>query len=303
MPVHRAASHDRPDNNLHHHPFKILPTGEEKLPNVMTGSANRTKFEIDLMEEDRFIDIEADDVGMRFNAKRPHPDPTEMASQPSSTGTSRELPWNFRDRFSVDGRRESKKLKRSYVGSYDGSSPADDDRRCGEAYGDVALHDTIEAAAAAATVAAVPERYFFPVDSRPVMNFLQGDDDEFVSGKAFSPPYEPNLELALGAEKKPSPSPPPSTRQGILPWYLASFDKKTEQNNNNHKPPPDTMTMKEEEEDDDDAAAGSLSLSLSFSIPEKEQQRAASKPVPRTEQLLPERRPNVFLFGRGFPDS
>lgn len=291
LPVHRAASLDRQD--VLHHPFKMLPIGsqevgvmrsisEEKLHDRMSSITSRAKFEIVLMDEDRVMDTEADGEGWQFNTKRPRSDPTETVSQPSSTGTSQGLPWNTGNSILVDGESERKKLKTSYSGAFVFNSSRNTS----------SLSDGFASPIndPAPVVPPINEKRFFPVDLHPVRNFLLGDDS--MPRKAFSPEYEdrlhdtvPNLELALGAEKKPS-------KQGILPWYLGSADKKTEQDK-----PPDMVTIKE----DDDAA--SLSLSLSFPIPEKER---AVKPVPRTEQLLPER-PNVntsfLLFGRGFPDS
>lgn len=276
--------------------------GEVKLQNRMSSFSRPLKFEIDLeeidLEEGRFMDMEADGgEGWQFNTKRPRPDPSETVSQPSSTVTSQGLPWNTGNSILVDVESEWKKQKRSYGGEFVCNSsrssitdlapgvPPVDDRRCVQACGEAST---------------APDELFFPYDShsrRPsMMNFDFLLTCDSVSGKASSPAYEdrlndpvPNLELALGAEKKPS-------KPGILPWYLGSSDKKTE-----HDKPPDMVTIKEE--DNDDAAAASLSLSLSFPIPEKER---TVKPVPRTEQLLPER-PNVntslLLFGRGLPDS
>lgn len=311
LPVHRAASLDRQD--ALRRIFKILPAGsqevgvmgnvgEEKLQNRLSSRMCRPKLDIDLMEEDRSVDAEADGECWQFNTKRPRSDPTEAVSEPSSTGASQGLPWNTGNSILIDGESECKKPKTGYSATVHSScrnmsslsdgyaSPVNDlvpgippinDKRCGQACEEAMIPETTAAA----------ERYFFPVDSHPVRNFLLGDDT--MRRKAPSAEYydrqhdtAPNLELALGAERKPS-------KQGTLPWYLGTADTKTDQDK-----PPDKVTIKE-----DDAAAASLSLSLSFPIPEKER---AAKPVSRTEQLLPER-PNVntslLLFGRGFPDS
>lgn len=98
------------------------------------------------------------------------------------------------------------------------------------------------------------ERYFFLVDSHPTQSIKSGDVS-FPSKVALSenedrrPDGSPNLELALGVEKKQS-------RSGVLPCFAGLGGKKD----------PDRPPDKEEDED----ASASLSLSLAFPFSDKE---------------------------------
>uniref|UniRef100_A0A1D1YD19 Bromodomain adjacent to zinc finger domain protein 1A n=1 Tax=Anthurium amnicola TaxID=1678845 RepID=A0A1D1YD19_9ARAE len=134
-----------------------------------------------------------------------------------------------------------------------------------------------------------PERYLFPFDFGSTMDKKSGrsiplqilsSDDECEYRQESE---TPNLELALGAEKRP-------VKQEILPLSFPLVGK----NKNQGKLPDPAM-------DDGDEPA-SLSLSLAFPFSGKEQ---VQKPVSKTEQLLPKRpraNSSLHLFG-GFADS
>ncbi|KAL7003832.1 hypothetical protein U1Q18_004975, partial [Sarracenia purpurea var. burkii] len=112
------------------------------------------------------------------------------------------------------------------------------------------------------------ERYFFPVDPHPANNFSLGcnsiplkvclseDDDRHL------PDGAPNLELALGADMKPS-------KHGtILPFLAGKVNLKGGQ-----VQPLERAAIKEEEEEEEEDASACLSLSLSFPFPDKEQSK------------------------------
>ncbi|KAA8533446.1 hypothetical protein F0562_031120 [Nyssa sinensis] len=232
----------------------------------------------------------------QFNhRKRPHIDPPETFLQAASAGTSQTTPWNEVGSVLVGGS-ESKKQKTGFSGLYEcdnsrdasfsrdgfasrvhdvvGSSSPIKEERCGEACNMTVIPENSGNA----------ERYFFPVDPQAAKRFSL--DENSMSWEAFSPKDEdqhhdvdvaPNLELALGAESKPS-------KQGILPFLVRRVDKKNDQDQ-----PPEKLATKGEEED----ASASLSLSLSFPFPDREQ---TVNPVPETD---PERHVNtsLLLFG------
>ncbi|KAK9120737.1 hypothetical protein Syun_018354 [Stephania yunnanensis] len=144
-----------------------------------------------------------------------------------------------------------------------------------EAYGDTAFPRSSGTA----------ERHLFPVDSCPVNDYkprgnfipvqvLSSDDEDQPEE-----PGAPNLELALGGERRPS-------KPGALPLFAGLADR-----NFDHGKQPDIAT-----ENRDDDLSSSLSLSLAFPFPDKEQ---SVQRVPKAEQLLPERRvdTSLFLFG------
>ncbi|KAH7687372.1 Zinc finger RING/FYVE/PHD-type protein [Dioscorea alata] len=122
------------------------------------------------------------------------------------------------------------------------------------------------------------ERYVFPVDlnsvcgveTENVIHVLSSDDEDAPENNS------PDLELALGGKKQPA-------KQEMLPLFFPLFDRRNNQNK-----------MRVDHGDDDVPA--SLSLSLGFPVLEKEQK---AKPLPRTEQLLPNT--SLLLFG-GFND-
>ncbi|XP_031257241.1 uncharacterized protein LOC116115221 isoform X3 [Pistacia vera] len=294
--------------------LKILPVGDEvtvvseKMPDLMIRGRNQVDLERCLKDDDEYIDTETA-LGRNLNFKglncqqsnhhkRLHLDLKETVSE-NSSGISQKMTW--KEAF-VDGESSSKKPKTCFSGTYGYSSSRDrdsfsdgfssqrddlhpsasvEDKRC-----DVLCDEKVIPEDLGTT-----ERYFFPVDSHvkdlqlgsnpmPWKALSSKDEDQFRDGF-------PNLELALGAEKKPP-------NKGMLPFFVGSVDK-----NNNQDKPPDKVTDKGKEED----VSASLSLSLSFPFPDKEQQTV--KPVPKTEQLLPERRhvnTSLFLFG-GFLDK
>ncbi|XP_044498759.1 uncharacterized protein LOC123220565 isoform X3 [Mangifera indica] len=287
--------------------LKILPVGDEvtvvseKMPGLMIGGRNQVDLERSLKDDDGYIDPETA-LGRNLNFKvlncqqsshhkRPHLDLRETLSENSYT--SQKMTW--KEAFG-DGESTSKKPKICFSGTY-GSSSRDrdsfsdgfsshrddlhpsssvEDKRC-----DVLCDEKVIPEDLGTT-----ERYFFPVDPH-VKDFRLGsnhmtwkertskDEDQFHDGF-------PNLELALGAEKKP-----PNKR--MLPFFVGSVDK-----NNNQDNPRDKLADTGKEED----VSASLSLSLSFPFPDKEPQTV--KPVVKTEQLLHERRrvdTSLFLFG------
>ncbi|XP_068650060.1 ASI1-immunoprecipitated protein 2-like isoform X2 [Aristolochia californica] len=131
------------------------------------------------------------------------------------------------------------------------------------------------------------ERSFFPVDFGPVKdNKLESTSWNMVSLKDDpAEPDLPNLELALGGEKK-------SCKKEVLPLFLQLIEEKS--------------TNKKTErliDDGVDEASAALSLSLAFPGPEKKP--TTVKPASKTEQLLPESRhvnTSLLLFG-GFTDT
>ncbi|PIN00364.1 hypothetical protein CDL12_27130 [Handroanthus impetiginosus] len=127
------------------------------------------------------------------------------------------------------------------------------------------------------------ERHFFPIESQPVKGicFTEGSlpwempllEKDRLNDKA------PNLELALGAERKPLTS---SKR----PVLVSKVD---------HKVNEEHVVEQGGAKEEDDVSA-SLSLSLSFPFPEKE----LSKPAPKVGQLMSERESvntSMVLFG------
>lgn len=293
--------------------LKILPVGDEvtvvseKMPDLMTRGRNLVDLERCLIDDDGgYMDTETA-LGRNLNfkglnsqqsnhRKRPHLDLTETVSE-NSSGTNQKMTW--KEAF-VDGESTGKKPKTCFSGTYGCSSSRDrdsfsdgfssqrddllpsfsvEDKRCDVLCDEKVIPEDL----------GTMERYFFPVDSHvkdlrynpmPWKAPSSKDEDQFRDGF-------PNLELALGAEKKPP-------NKGMLPFFVGSVDK-----NNKQDKPPDKVTDKGKEED----VSASLSLSLSFPFPDKEQQTV--KPVPKTEQLLPERRhvnTSLFLFG-GFLDK
>lgn len=110
-------------------------------------------------------------------------------------------------------------------------------------------------------------RYLFPFGPRPVKDLNSGvksfQDDIRIP--------EPNLELALGADMKPS-------KQGMmLPFSLGKVNLKDD-----HQ---EKAATKEEEEDDDDSA----SLSLSLAFPFLDKVKGTGKTVSTPRQVLPDR--------------
>ncbi|KAG6426633.1 hypothetical protein SASPL_110860 [Salvia splendens] len=119
------------------------------------------------------------------------------------------------------------------------------------------------------------EKFFFPVQSQPPNPWKTHLlDDDGLSDKA------PNLELALGAERKPQ-------SLGIEPLFLRKIDRKL------HDERILEEARKKKAEED---VSASLSLSLSFPFPEKEVEA-------KSEQQVLSQRKHVntssrFLFGK-----
>lgn len=121
------------------------------------------------------------------------------------------------------------------------------------------------------------QRYFFIVDSRLTQSTQLEDDS--TSWKVDSLENEdrvldgsPNLELALGVEKKQS-------RKGILPFFAGIVNKSDPDG------PPDIAISKEDED-----ASAALSLSLAFPFSDKERTARIERPPTNVEQVLPGRR-------------
>ncbi|KAK8476252.1 hypothetical protein V6N11_047369 [Hibiscus sabdariffa] len=235
--------------------------------------------------------------------KRPYIDLTEPVSE-VSTVTSQAMPWNEVTRVSTDRGNDNKKLKTGFSGIYPYSSARDqipfsdslasnrhntgsdslvEEKRCDTACEEKIFPEDMGSS----------KRFFFPVDSHCAGELQLGDNSKPWKLSSVKDEYRvhdvsPNLELALGAETRPP-------NKGTLPFFVGAIDK-----NDNQNKPHDKVTRKPEE--DDVSASLSLSLSLSFPFPGREREL---KPVPKTEQQLPERHPvntSLLLF-RGFPEK
>lgn len=122
------------------------------------------------------------------------------------------------------------------------------------------------------------EKHFFPVESHQIEDHHQKtlpakDEDQYHDAV-------PNLELALGAETK-------LRKKSMIPFFMDLVDEKHNHSESSEK-------VIDGVEDDETA---SLTLSLSFPFPEKQQ---SAKTVSKTEQLLPDRRhvnTSLILFG------
>ncbi|XP_050253362.1 uncharacterized protein LOC126699527 isoform X3 [Quercus robur] len=308
--MHWDTSSDRDDRSS----LKILPVDnreigilgsvfEDKIQDRMNGVRDQVKLQRDFKEGDGFMDREmALEKDVTNHRKRPYLDLSEKAPQ-TSIGTSQKIPWNEVSNIFIDGESTGKRLKTGFSitcghsgGSRGSNSRSDnfasqvvdpgscssvEEKTCDEACDEKVIpEDTGNS-----------ERYFFPLGSHRAKDFGIGDntmpwkkhplDEDNKIHDVF-----PNLELALGAETKP-------TNKGMLPFLGGTVGKK----NNQEK----ALDKVIEVEDDGDST--SLSLSLSFPFPDKEQ---TVKPVSKTEQLLSDR-PNLntplLLFGSGFGDK
>lgn len=107
------------------------------------------------------------------------------------------------------------------------------------------------------------ERYFFPVDPHPVKeNPIPWKVLSTAGGDDCLPGGAPNLELALGADLKPS------KQVGILPFLVGKAGPK---DGKQGQPPenPATKSKEEGEEEEVGDVSARLSLSLSFAFPDK----------------------------------
>ncbi|GMI78942.1 hypothetical protein like AT5G16680 [Hibiscus trionum] len=195
--------------------------------------------------------------------KRPYLDLTETVPE-MSTNASERMPWSEVRSVSMDGGSDNKRLKTGFSGVYpynsarvegcfsDGaasdrhglcSSSSVEEKRCDIAFDKKVIPEEMGSS----------ERFFFPVGLHCARQFLPIKDEG-----------SPNLELALGAEKRP-----PNNR--ILPFFVGTADKSDNL---------DKVTAKEEVDD----VSASLSLSLSLSFPFAETERKA-KSVPESNHV------------------
>ncbi|XP_010270011.1 PREDICTED: uncharacterized protein LOC104606480 isoform X5 [Nelumbo nucifera] len=290
-------------------------TDKQKIPERMQDEIrDEMKIQKEMMSPDGLMDIgtalkrtlksESLDKGNcnweSNSRKRLHMDSALMIQQVSgetSSSRSRATLWMGEDHLLVGGESEMKKIKRcsSVVYGCNSSSeqnsfnerfppqvhdvasgfPINEQQQYGEPYERMENLRTTE-------------RHFFPLDLGSVKDCKPRDTS--VSSQILSSNNEdllgseaPNLELALGAERRPP-------KQGMLPWLVGTADKRNTR---------DPVANKKV---DDDGVSASLSLSLAFPFSSKEH---TVKPVSITEQLLPEAHrvnTSLFLFG-GFSDN
>ncbi|XP_072993699.1 uncharacterized protein [Typha latifolia] len=122
---------------------------------------------------------------------------------------------------------------------------------------------------------------YFSQDLGPARNKVPEIFIDLISSDEESPNDSPDLELALGDNKK-------SPKKGILPLFTPNIGEKSERD----KPPLN----------DGSDLTGPLSLSLAFPTSDELQE---VKPTLKTEKLLPEKplvNTSLFLFG-GFKDT
>ncbi|KAL2921462.1 PHD and RING finger domain-containing protein 1 [Bienertia sinuspersici] len=134
------------------------------------------------------------------------------------------------------------------------------------------------------------ERCFFLVDSRAAQTVLSEDHPSpwkvsLLGNEDRLPDGSPNLELALGVEKKQS-------RKGVLPFFAGIVDRKGPDR------PPDIAASANEVDED---ASASLSLSLAFPFSDQETPARSEKSLTTVEQTLPAKREanTSLLFFRG----
>ncbi|THG19056.1 hypothetical protein TEA_014464 [Camellia sinensis var. sinensis] len=308
-----------PDNPLD---IQQISTRSFEIAARVDSSEDQVMFESTLKEEEGSLDTKAvleRDMVMRdqtmkglnnrqFNCgKHLHEDPTWTVSQ-ASAGISQKS-WSDANSVLLDGQRASKKQKTGLSGLLDvqtpkkKSSPSRGSSVSGTYdMGTSSLMKEIgEKACNEKEILknkGISERYFFPVDELPVKDLRSGENS--VPWKVLSseddvrlPDVTPSLELALGAEMKPS-------KPGILPFLMGKVDLNASQDQ-----PCENAATKEEEGEEEDVSA-CLSLSLSFPFPDNEQ---TAKPVLKVEQqqqqLLPDRRyvNSSLLFFDNFPDN
>ncbi|XP_028083171.1 uncharacterized protein LOC114284471 isoform X4 [Camellia sinensis] len=308
-----------PDNPLD---IQQISTRSFEIAARVDSSEDQVMFESTLKEEEGSLDTKAvleRDMVMRdqtmkglnnrqFNCgKHLHEDPTWTVSQ-ASAGISQKS-WSDANSVLLDGQRASKKQKTGLSGLLDvpnssrNTSPSRGSSVSGTYdMGTSSLMKEIgEKACNEKEILknkGISERYFFPVDELPVKDLRSGENS--VPWKVLSseddvrlPDVTPSLELALGAEMKPS-------KPGILPFLMGKVDLNASQDQ-----PCENAATKEEEGEEEDVSA-CLSLSLSFPFPDNEQ---TAKPVLKVEQqqqqLLPDRRyvNSSLLFFDNFPDN
>lgn len=238
-------------------------------------------------KNDHYIDLEATFQGnLRVEGincllpidKVQHVDLSDRIVQGSAVSCQK-MPWSEGNAMLEDREGSGKKLKTGFGGIYGsrgrdsfndsfaslGTCSSVENKRCAEACDEKIIREDL----------GTMERTFFPVgNSLSVLNCMSTNgvgEEQFQDGI-------PNLELGLGGKTKP----PPAAPKGMLPFLVGAVDRQ-----NNRRP--DGLGDSQEE----DGVAASLSLSLSFPSPNKENTKAA--------ELLPdEHRVNnsFFLFGK-----
>ncbi|KAL5182112.1 Bromodomain adjacent to zinc finger domain protein 1A [Glycine soja] len=248
-------------------------------------------------KDDHYIDLEAtfhEDPSVEGincglpNDKVQHVDLSDTIMQGSAVSCQK-IPWNEGNAKLEDRESSGKKLKTGFGGIYGsggrdsfndsftslgnnlGSCSSVEDKGCEEACDEKIIREDL----------GTLERTFFPVGTQNITNSLSVMDSMSTKGVGeYDEGFQdgiPNLELALGGKTKP----PPAAPKGMLPFLVGAVDR---QNNRS-----DNLGDRQE----DEGVAASLSLSLSFPSPIKEQTKAA--------ELLPDgQRVNnsFFLFGR-----
>ncbi|KAF8044435.1 hypothetical protein BT93_A2428 [Corymbia citriodora subsp. variegata] len=264
----------------------------------MHGTGNEVRLDRVLKEENRFMDrgaaLEVEpktlDV-LQHEKKRQHSDLVETASQ-TSFGASEKLAWNNVSSENVKIECVNKKQKTDCSEIYEASRLVDANLVDGFASQKRAVDSTLAVVEKVHDKACdesinlenmgTAERFFFPVLSNHAKDLTSGESS--MPWKTLPSPVParshdgvPNLDLALGAKTK-------SSNKGLLPLWIGVADK-----SDSH---PEAVAAQEE-----DPVSGSLSLSLSFPFPDSDK---GFKPVPDTEQLLPESRrvnTSLLLFG------
>ncbi|KAL7230297.1 hypothetical protein ACSBR2_008739 [Camellia fascicularis] len=302
---------------------QILSRSSE-ISGRVNSSKNQVIFERTLKEELGSLDTNAvlqRDTMMRdqtvkevnnwhFNHGKCLDEDSKWTVSQASAGVSPALTWKDVDNVLLDAECASKKQRTGYSGLYVCNSSGN--KSSSRESFMSGIHDAgtsspikkgrVEEARVKREVSkdnGTAERYFFPVDPNPVKDLSSGDNAGLW--KVLSSENEdrhldgvPNLELALGAEMKPS-------KQGILPFLVGKVDL--------NDGPEDQLrekaaTKEEEEEEEEEDVSACLSLSLSFPFPEKE---VTVKPVSKVEQLVPDRRRHFkttsMLFFDGLSDK
>lgn len=234
------------------------------------------------------------------HSKRSYFDSTESKSEVAMADLSRIVLSNSNEVNSVlvDGGSANKKPKMDFSDLYgytDRSSSSRDGSRIQDATSSSLIkekrYDESCDEPVVGQAVGDAERFFFPINPFPVKHF--GLSDSSMPWKGVLPDNDeslqesfPNLELALGAETKPS-------KKSMPPFLAAKVEKKVNQDQSLGR-----AATKAEEDD----AFGALSLSLSFlPFPDKDQ---TVQPITKTEKLLPERRGvNPSLLFGGFSDK
>ncbi|KAF5749254.1 hypothetical protein HS088_TW04G01219 [Tripterygium wilfordii] len=270
--------------------------GEVEVADRMLIDGDGIKLERNLGRDDRDMNIETCSAGRRNieglnskHRKRPYFDLSKPAPQ-SSNDMDQRLPWNELNTI-YNGEIINKKLKADFSEVYECRRTKDvcasqmHDTYSGCAIEDKTSEESCDEKVILEDLGSA-ERSFFPVVTPHVKDFQLEDNPMPWKQPSFedqnrSHDRVPDLELALGADRKPP-------NKGLLPFFVGMVDR-----NNTQNKPFDKMTDVAEEDD----PAASLSLSLSFPFTDKEQN---VKSVSKREQVLPERHnvnTSLLLFG------